>query len=109
MRAVNALPAPALLERPHGISGLLAASRELGIGEKLGLGVAVLGLALCFIPGMDGLFASWQYDLADTTLSLSVGEVAVSASALSVLTFSLGAGFLTAVGAYASKQRLIGA
>lgn len=109
MAEVKRLPAPALLARPRGLAGLWDTARRLGTGEKLALGVGLLGVAALMLPGADSVLAGWNFELADTTFSLSVGDLALSASALSVAFVGLGVAFLTAVGAYSARQHLLGA
>ncbi len=109
MDSIQRLPAPALLHKPRGLRGLWETLRALGTGEKLALGVGALGLCAMALPGVDGLLASWNFELADTTLSLTIGDLALSASAMSLAAIGLGAAFLTAVGAYSAKNHLLGA
>lgn len=109
MDAIGRLPAPALTCRPSGLRGLWDTLRALGTGEKLALGVGALGLCAMLLPGVDGLLASWNFELSDTTLSLTIGDLALSASAMSLAAIGIGAAFLTAVGAYSARNHLLGA
>ncbi|MCC7478753.1 hypothetical protein IT575_09890 [bacterium] len=109
MDSISRLPAPVLLAKPRGISGLWDTLRRLGTGEKLALGIGALGLCAMALPGVDGLLAAWNFELADTTLSLTVGDLALSASAMSLAATAIGGAFLAVVGAYSARHHLLGA
>lgn len=108
MAAVSRLPEPQVYAaaRPR---DLLYALRLLTTGERIGLGLALCAVVALLLPGAGDLFALAELELSDFTVDLSVGGVALSASLLSVIAVTLGVLFMAGVGAFASRNHLIGA
>ena len=109
MAAVAALPDPELIAPRRSWRDWVYALRLLSSGEKVALGLILAGIAGLIIPGTAELLAIFEWELADLTLSVSVGETVASASLLSVIAIAAGGLFMTGVGAYAARNNLIGA
>jgi hypothetical protein len=109
LAAVSRLPEPALLASPARGRDLLYALRLLSTGERIGLGLALCALVALALPSVSDALALAEWDLADFTVSFSIGGTALSASLLSVLAVALGVVFMAAVGAFASRNHLLGA
>jgi len=109
MARLERLPAPELLAPRRGWRDWIYALRLLSSGEKIALGLIVVGVIALLIPGAGELLLTAQWELAGLELSLNIGETAVSASLASVIAVIVGALFMTGVGAYAARNHLIGA
>jgi hypothetical protein len=109
MVAIDRLPEPSLLSPPARARDLLYALRLLSTGERIGLGLALCAIVALAWPGMGDMLVLAEWELSDFTVNLSVGGTALSASLLSVLAVSLGVVFMVGVGAFASRNHLIGA
>jgi hypothetical protein len=109
LAAIGRLPEPALLSPPGRARDLLYALRLLSTGERIGLGLALCASVALLLPGAGDVLALAEWELADFTVSFSVGSTALSASLLSVLAVVLGVAFMAGVGAFASRNHLIGA
>lgn len=109
LRAVAQLPDPLLLVPPRGVRGLARGMRLLSPGEIVASGVIVLGLLCMLLPGLSSVLEKWHWELASLDLSISVGDMALSCSVLSIIAVAIGAAFMAGVGAYASRNHLIGA
>jgi hypothetical protein len=70
---------------------------------------AVPGIAVFLLPSMGDVFAAFAWEFSDLTLSISVGETALSASLLTVIAAVAGGLCMTGAGAYAARNHLIGA
>ncbi len=90
---------------------LLPASPRLRLALMLAAGLltVVLGALSLALPHHSATLAAWQWELSDTSLALSVGGVALSASLLSLLCAAMGAAVLTVLGVYGKRNHLIGA
>lgn len=109
MARLERLPAPELLAPHHGWRDWIYALRLLSSGEKIALGLIIVGIIVMLLPGARELLLAAQWELAGLELSLSIGESAVSASLASVIAVIAGALFMTGVGAFAARNHLIGA
>lgn len=109
MQSIAHLPDPELIAPPHGLAGLSRSLRLLSPGELVAIGMVVLGLVIALLPGANSVIESWHWELASLDLSLSIGGIALSGSLLSIIAVALGAAFMAGVGAYASRNHLIGA
>ena len=108
MAAIERLPAPELIAPRRGLSDLVYALRLLSSGEKVALGLILCGLIALLLPGAGELLLAAEWELGDLTLSISLGETALSASLMSVIAVAAGLLAMTGVGAYAAKNNLIG-
>jgi hypothetical protein len=109
MGSIARLPDPELVAPPQGLAGLTRGLRLLSAGELIAIGMVVLGLVIMLLPGTGGVIESWRWELASLDLSLSIGGIALSCSLLSIIAVGLCAVFMFGVGAYASRNHLIGA
>jgi hypothetical protein len=109
LQAIAQLPDPELLAAPRGWSGLALSLRLLSAGELVAIGIVVLGLLFTLLPGISDALESWHWELASLDLSIGIGDMALSCSVLSIIAVAVGAAFMAGVGAYASRNRLIGA
>jgi len=109
MARIERLPAPELLAPRRGWRDWIYALRIMSSGEKIALGLIIVGIIAMLLPGAGDLLLAAQWELAGLELSLSVGETAVSVSLASVIAVIVGALFMTGVGAYAARNHLIGA
>jgi hypothetical protein len=99
--AIGRLPDPALIP---------AAPRlPLKLYAALAAVVVVLGALALILPETSTTLAAWQWDLSQTSVALSIGETALSASLLSVVCTLVATAVLTAVGMYGKRNHLIGA
>ena len=108
MAAIERLPAPELIAPRRGLSDLVYALRLLSSGEKVALGLILCGLIALLLPGAGELLVAAEWELGDLTLSISLGETALSASLMSVIAVAAGLLAMTGVGAYAARNNLIG-
>jgi hypothetical protein len=109
MQSIAQLPDPELIAPPQGLAGLVRSLRLLSAGELVAIGMVLLGLVIALMPGTGSVIESWNWELASLDLSLNIGGMALSGSLLSIIAVALGAAFMVGVGAYASRNHLIGA
>ncbi len=109
MRAIAQLPDPELLTPPQGLRGVARSLRLLSAGELIAIGSVVLGLLFTLLPGISTVLEGWHWELASLDLSIGIGDLALSCSVLSIVAVAIGAAFMAGVGAYASRNHLIGA
>lgn len=109
LQSIAQLPDPELVAPPQGLAGLARGLRLLSAGELVAIGLVVLGTVIAFLPQTSSVIESWHWELASLDLSLSIGGMALSGSLLSILAVALTAVFMAGVGAYASRNHLIGA
>ena len=108
MHRIERLPAPEVLEPRRSWRDIWLVLRGLDTGEKVGLGLALAGLLIMLLPGVDDVVAAINWQLADITISLSVGETILSASLFSVLSVAAGGLFMAGVGAYTARNHMVG-
>jgi len=108
MDAIAVLPDPELLPPP-------AAQRDwrwflslIGPGDKLGIGLTLLLIAVASLPQTQLWLAAMSWEWGDLMVRLSVGDVALSASIGTMLAVGLGALMMAGVGIYSSRNHLIG-
>lgn len=99
--AVQALP-PAELLAP-------ATAPRQAVLVAIAAVLLLLGTLALVMPTGSGWLAAWQLELSDLSLALTVGESVLTASLLSIVALLLGAGFMTCIGIYGVKHRLISA
>jgi hypothetical protein len=107
MDQVKSLPAPELYAPRRTWRDWVYALKLLSSGEKVALGLIICGVLALLVPGMADVVALWEWELADLTFSVSIGETVASASLLSVVAIAAAGLFMTGVGAYAAKNNLI--
>jgi hypothetical protein len=108
MHRIERLPAPEILAPRRSWRDIWLVLRGLDTGEKVGLGLALAGLLIMLLPGVDDVVAAINWQLADITISLSVGETIISASLISVISVAAGGLFMAGVGAYTARNHLVG-
>lgn len=109
MARISRLPEPAAMRRGLRPAAALALLSQLSAGERIGLGLVLLGAAALCLPGALDLFNLLEWELADYSLSLSLGETAISASLASVCAIGTGLVALMAAGLISTRQQLLGA
>jgi hypothetical protein len=109
LAAVARFPRPELTAPPAGLTGLRYATRLLSPTQLVVLVLMALGLAGLLLPGASDLLTLWNWKLADLQVSLSFGEQVVSASLLSLIAVAAGLLFMTGIGVYSTRNKLIGA
>ena len=107
MKKIRSLPAPELMAPRRTWRDWVYALKLLSNGEKVAGGLVIAGVLALLVPGAGDLLVYWQWELADLTFSVSVGETVASASLLSVLAMAAGVAFMTGVGAFAARNNLI--
>ncbi|MCB1216627.1 hypothetical protein KDL44_04505 [bacterium] len=108
LSAIEKLPDPELLPPP-------AAQRDwrwflslLGTGERVSIGLALVAIVLACTPQFQLWLAMLDWTWGDLTLSMNLGDVALSASLGTILATGLGAMLMAGVGIYSSRNHLIG-
>jgi hypothetical protein len=109
LQAIAHLPDPELVTPQRGIAGLVRAMRLLSAGELVAIGLVLLGLVITLIPSVGNVLTGWHWELASLDVSISIGSMALSGSLLSMIAIVIGAAFMAGVGAYATRNHLIGA
>jgi len=107
MAQVRSLPAPELIAPRRSWRDWVYTLKLLSSGEKVAGGLIIAGVLALLIPGVADVLALWEWELADLTLSVGIGETVASASLLSVVAVCAAGLFMTGVGAYAAKHNLI--